>query len=175
MKTIDKSVIVSIDPGKKGGICFYDVKRNLPVEVVSMPKTPLDFVNLMKKNRKHVKLVVLEKQWAFKEQGHVSAFTLGTHYGFIKGVLQAMKIPFVEVAPQSWIRYFFNKNGIKGRKNVKKLSLITAREMFPEVEIKHDGQSDAVLIARYYVETMNEKSEKKAKTKKRKKTTKKQR
>lgn len=142
------NLIVGIDPGKKGGLCFLNCKNNKVEAVLTMPD-PCGFVQIMKKFKNHIQMVFLEKQWAFKGQGHVSAFTLGTHYGFIKGVLQAFKISYVEISPQSWIYFFFNRNGIKGRKIIKQMSLIKVKELFPDLNLTHDGQSDAVLIAKF--------------------------
>jgi len=58
-------------------------------------------------------------------------------------------LPYVTPAPTSWLCFFFGKDGLKGRKVVKKLSLEKARELHPYVEAKHDGHSDALLIAEF--------------------------
>lgn len=144
----EKPLIAGVDPGATGGVCFYDLENERVVHIASMPD-PEGFIEIFKQYKKQLKIVFVERQWAHSKQGLVSAFTLGTHYGILQGILTTLKIPFVTVAPQSWQCYFFGKDGLKGRKFVKKLSLEKAKELHPEAEIKHDGHSDAVLIAEF--------------------------
>ena len=143
-----KPLIAGVDPGATGGVCFYDLENERVVHVASMPD-PEGFIQIFRQYKKQLEIVFMERQWAHSKQGLVSAFTLGTHYGILQGILTTLKIPYVTVAPQSWQCHFFGKNGLKGRKFVKKLSLEKAKELHPEAEIKHDGHSDAVLIAEF--------------------------
>ena len=147
-KRSKKPLIAGIDPGATGGVCFYDLESERIVCTTSMPDSE-GFIKIFKQYKKQLKIVFVERQWAHSKQGLVSAFTLGTHYGILQGILTTLKIPYVTVAPQSWQCYFFGKDGLKGRKFVKKLSLEKAKELHPEAEIKHDGHSDAVLIAEF--------------------------
>ena len=178
-----KPLIAGVDPGATGGVCFYDLENERVVHVASMPD-PEGFIEIFKQYKKQLKIVFVERQWAHSKQGLVSAFTLGTHYGILQGILTTLKIPFVTVSPQSWQCYFFGKDGLKGRKFVKKLSLEKAKELHPEAEVKHDGHSDAVLIAEFgkalisnedllkkYLNNNDKKKKKKSKKQKRKKKT----
>ena len=144
-----KNLVVGIDPGKKGGICFLDYEKGRVVYLDTLPSDPSEVVKLFKKYKKHVKLVILEKQWARPRQGVVSTFTLANSYGVLQGILVSLNLPYVTPAPTSWLCFFFGKDGLKGRKVVKKLSLEKARELHPYVEVKHDGHSDALLIAEF--------------------------
>lgn len=177
----EKPLIAGVDPGATGGVCFYDLENERVVHVASMPD-PEGFIEIFKQYKKQLKIVFVEKQWAHSKQGLVSAFTLGTHYGILQGILTTLKIPFVTVSPQSWQCYFFGKDGLKGRKFVKKLSLEKAKELHPEAEVKHDGHSDAVLIAEFgkallsnedllkkYLNNNDKKKRKKAKNKRERK------
>lgn len=145
---LSKYLIAGIDPGAKGGICIYDLKSNRIVYLSTMPDIE-NFISILKKYKKHLKTIFLEKQWAYKGQGLKSAFTLGIHYGILQGILNTLKIPYETISPKAWQCFFFGKNGLKGRKFVKKLSLQKAKELYPELEIKHDGQSDALLITEF--------------------------
>jgi len=144
-----KNLVVGVDPGKKGGICFLDYEKGRVVYLDTLPSTPRETAKLFKKYEKRVKLVVLEKQWARPRQGVVSTFTLANCYGVLQGILASLNLPYVTPAPTSWLCFFFGKDGLKGRKVVKKLSLEKARELHPYVEAKHDGHSDALLIAEF--------------------------
>ena len=94
-------------------------------------------------------IVFIEKQQAFPKQGVVSTFNLGIHYGTLLGILKTLKIPYEEIAPKKWQKAMLG-SGRRTRKENKKLSLEKAKSLFPYLNIgKHDGKSDALLIAEY--------------------------
>lgn len=93
-----------------------------------------------------VDLVVLELVGAMPKQGVSSTFKFGANYGWWKGVLDANKLPWREVRPQAW------QAGMVPRKTTPtdKPSLPVARRLFPSAPLtlkKHDGRSDAILMA----------------------------
>jgi Holliday junction resolvasome RuvABC endonuclease subunit len=76
-------------------------------------------------------------------QGVSSTFKFGTSYGFLRGVLVALEVPFEAVTPAKWQRSMSCLT--KGDKNVTKAR---AQELFPEVKVTH-AIADALLIAEY--------------------------
>jgi hypothetical protein len=75
--------------------------------------------------------------------GVTSAFTFGQSYGFLRGILAASKIPFIEVSPQKWQREMGCMT--KGNKNVTKQA---AQQRWPKLKITH-ANADSLLIAEY--------------------------
>ena len=150
-------LIAGIDIGKKGGVAFIDSKT-LKAEVYAMPECLSDFIKLFEqKSQENVLLVGIEKQQAFPKQGVVSTFNLGVQYGMIIGVLKTLQIPYEEISSKKWQKVMLGNYGKKTRKEIKQLSLEKAKALFPYLadEIgKHDGKSDALLIAEYVRRTL---------------------
>ena len=158
-------LIISIDPGITGSICFF--KNNKIVEVIEMP-TMTDG----KKNKKQVNgaqifneisnrirdiereniRVVIEQVSAMPGQGVTSMFNFGQSFGILKGICSAMQLPMYFVRPAKWKKYFGLINSEKGASRTK------AIEMFPyfssNLSKKKDiNKADAILIASFYYET----------------------
>ena len=91
----------------------------------------------------------LEKVHAMPKQGSVSMFSFGENYGWLKGVLDACRIPFQEIPPQTWKKEFgLNSDKVK--------SIEVCRQLFPNAELippncrkPHDGIAEAILMAVY--------------------------
>jgi crossover junction endodeoxyribonuclease RuvC len=78
-----------------------------------------------------------------RKQGVSSTFKFGVAYGFVRGVVVALKIPFHEVSPQKWQKAMGCMT--RGDKNVSKAA---AQRLFPALKITH-AVADALLIAEY--------------------------
>jgi len=145
-------IAVGIDVGKKGGIAFIDVKT-LQAEVYKMPEDFTELIALFEEKKKQNTIIVgIEKQQPFPKQGVCSTFRLGTQYGMILGILKALRISYEEIHPKRWQVAILGRHKKKTRKEIKQLSLEKAKALFPQLanEIgKHDGKSDALLIAEY--------------------------
>jgi len=145
-------IAVGIDVGKKGGIAFIDVKT-LQAEVYKMPEDFTELIALFEGKKKQNTIIVgIEKQQPFPKQGVCSTFRLGTQYGMILGILKALRISYEEIHPKRWQVAILGRHKKKTRKEIKQLSLEKAKALFPQLanEIgKHDGKSDALLIAEY--------------------------
>ncbi|WP_456437211.1 hypothetical protein [Desulfurobacterium sp.] len=143
-------LIAGIDPGKKGGIAFVSIGADsLSVEVFPMEDT-LTLADLFRKHRSEIYRCFVEKQHPYPKQGAVSSGKLMKHYGEIIGILTALQIPFEEIPPQRWQSYIHgSKHKKKPRKEKKKASIMKARQLFPGIEIKGDGEAEALLIAEY--------------------------
>ena len=158
-------LIIGIDPGISGSICFFD--KGKIIDVVEMPtmtegKKNKKQVNgsqiyneILKKIIKFDKLnvrVVIEQVSAMPGQGVTSMFNFGQSFGILKGICSAMQLPMYFVRPAKWKKYFGLINSEKDASRTK------AIEMFPyfssQLSRKKDSnKADAILIACFYYET----------------------
>ncbi len=159
-------MIIGIDPGISGAICFMlDGKI---IDVIEMPSMADG-----KKNKKQVNgsqifneisskiidiktenvKVVIEHVSAMPGQGVTSMFNFGQSFGILKGICSAMKLPMYFVRPAKWKKYF---NLINTEKDASRTKAI---EIFPyyssNLSKKKDAnKADAMLIASYFNETI---------------------
>jgi crossover junction endodeoxyribonuclease RuvC len=158
-------LIIGIDPGISGSICFFQDGKI--VDVVEMP-TMIEG----KKNKKQVNgsqivneilekikeldkreiKVVIEQVSAMPGQGVTSMFNFGQSFGILKGICSSMQLPMYFVRPAKWKKYF---NLINSEKDASRTRAI---EIFPyfskQLSRKKDSnKADAILIASFYYET----------------------
>ena len=158
-------IIIGIDPGISGSICF--LKDGKIVDVVEMPT-----MTEGKKNKRQVNgsqiyneilkrinkvenqeiRVVIEHVSAMPGQGVTSMFNFGQSFGILKGLCSAMQLPMYFVRPAKWKKYF---NLINSEKDASRTRAI---EIFPyfssQLSKKKDSnKADAILIANFYYET----------------------
>ena len=158
-------LIIGIDPGISGSICFFEDGKIL--EVVEMPtmtegKKNKRQVNgsqiyneILKRINKFEKQnirVVIEQVSAMPGQGVTSMFNFGQSFGILKGICSAMQLPMYFVRPAKWKKYFGLINSEKDASRTR------AIEMFPyfssQLSKKKDtNKADAILIASFYHET----------------------
>ena len=158
-------LIIGIDPGISGSICFFQDGKI--VDVVEMPtmtegKKNKKQVNgsqifneisekIKKLDKKEIK-VVIEQVSAMPGQGVTSMFNFGQSFGILKGICSAMQLPMYFVRPTKWKKYF---NLINSEKDASRTRAI---EIFPyfssQLSRKKDSnKADAILIASFYYET----------------------
>ncbi len=155
--------VVGIDPGLNGAIAILQDKKVL--SIIDMPvmadgkknKRQLNNAQLAEILRKNTSdddeiSVVVEQVNAMPGQGVTSMFNFGQTFGAIKGVCAALKLPIFFVRPSKWKKYFELINSSKDSSRTK------AIEMYPylsdQLAKKKDvNKSDAILIARFFVET----------------------
>ncbi|MDA9609080.1 crossover junction endodeoxyribonuclease [Candidatus Pelagibacter sp.] len=158
-------LIIGIDPGISGSICFFQDGKI--VDVVEMPtmtegKKNKKQVNgsqifneisekIEKLDKKEIK-VVIEQVSAMPGQGVTSMFNFGQSFGILKGICSAMQLPMYFVRPAKWKKYF---NLINSEKDASRTRAI---EVFPyfsgQLSRKKDSnKADAILIASFYYET----------------------
>ncbi len=157
-------LIIGIDPGISGSICFLKDGRIL--EVIEMPvmtegKKNKKQVNgaqiynefLKRINKKEDEIrVVIEQVSAMPGQGVTSMFNFGQSFGILKGICSAMQLPMFFVRPTKWKKYF---NLINSQKDASRTRAI---EIFPYFSTqlskkKDSNKADAILIASFYYET----------------------
>ena len=158
-------LIIGIDPGISGSICF--LQDGKIIDVVEMPtmtegKKNKKQVNgsqifneilfrIKKLDKKDVK-VIIEQVSAMPGQGVTSMFNFGQSFGILKGICSAMQLPMYFVRPAKWKKYF---NLINSEKDASRTRAI---EIFPyfsgQLSRKKDSnKADAILIASFYYET----------------------
>ena len=157
-------LIIGIDPGISGSICFFKDGRIL--DVIEMPvmtegKKNKKQVNgsqiynefLKRINKKDDEIrVVIEQVSAMPGQGVTSMFNFGQSFGILKGICSTMQLPMFFVRPAKWKKYF---NLINSQKDASRTRVI---EIFPyfssQLSKKKDSnKADAILIASFYYET----------------------
>ncbi len=158
-------LIIGIDPGISGSVCFFEGGKIL--DVIEMP-TMIDgkknkrqvngsqiyneILKRINKKEKHNIRVVIEQVSAMPGQGVTSMFNFGQSFGILKGMCSAMQLPMYFVRPAKWKKYFGLINSEKDASRTK------AIEMFPYFSSylskkKDSNKADAILIASFYYET----------------------
>lgn len=92
-----------------------------------------------------------------KSLGSSSVFSMGDSGGCIRGVLAALGLPVEWVSPVSWKRHF----QLPGGPAMKEVARAHAIKLFPEADLarkKDHNRAEAILIARWYVETKVQRS-----------------
>lgn len=140
-------IFFGIDPGVGGGIGYVETVRDdhqTAVGKFSMKdKTEAEIFWFINNTIAGEACAVIEKVSSSPQMGVVSAFTFGRSYGFLRGVLSALAIPYVEVRPQAWQKAMGCLT--KGDKNVSKAK---AQQLYPGEKITH-ATADALLLATY--------------------------
>tara|TARA_Y100000591_G_C21738901_1_gene648240 strand:- start:506 stop:1000 length:495 start_codon:yes stop_codon:yes gene_type:complete len=158
-------LIIGIDPGISGSICFFEDGKIL--DTIEMP-TMTDgkknkrqvngsqiYNEILKKTiglKKENIRVVIEQVSAMPGQGVTSMFNFGQSFGMLKGICSAMQLPMYFVRPAKWKKHY---NLINSQKDASRTRAI---EIFPyfssQLSKKKDSnKADAILIASFYYET----------------------
>lgn len=140
-------IYIGIDPGQSGGIASLvgDNTGTSPA-CVKMPETEKDCFDALEKLQRinfTAIFAVIESVHSMPKQGVASSFKFGRNYGFLRGCLIALGIPFEEVTPQKWQKALGCLS--HGDKNVTKAR---AQQLFPALKITH-ATADALLLAEY--------------------------
>ena len=158
-------LIIGIDPGISGSICFFEDGKIL--DVVEMPtmtegkknKRQVNGSQIYNEISKRISIrdkenirVVIEQVSAMPGQGVTSMFNFGQSFGILKGICSAMQLPLFFVRPAKWKKHF---NLINSQKDASRTRAI---EIFPyfssQLSKKKDSnKADAILIASFYYET----------------------
>ena len=158
-------LIIGIDPGISGSICFF--KDGNIIDVVEMPTMAEgkknkrqvngaqiynEICNRVNKFDKQNVRVIIEQVSAMPGQGVTSMFNFGQSFGILKGICSAMQLPVYFIRPAKWKKYFGLINSEKDASRTR------AIEMFPSFSSqlskkKDSNKADAILIASFYYET----------------------
>jgi crossover junction endodeoxyribonuclease RuvC len=159
-------LIIGIDPGIAGAICFFE--KGEVIDVIDMPTMAEGKKNKRQINGRQIFHeissrinsysseninVVVEQVSAMPGQGVTSMFNFGQSFGVIKGICSAMQLPIFFVRPAKWKKHFDLINSQKDASRTK------AIEMFPNISSilskkKDANKADAILIASFHENTI---------------------
>ncbi len=158
-------LIIGIDPGISGAICFFENGRIM--EVLEMPNMAEGKKNKRQVNgaqisneiikrtkdldKKNIK-VIIEQVAAMPGQGVTSMFNFGQSFGVLKGICSALQLPMYFVRPTKWKKYF---NLINSEKDASRTKAIEAFPYFSSQlsKKKDSNKADAILISSFFYET----------------------
>ena len=159
-------LIIGIDPGISGAICFFEngeVRDVIDMPTMAEGKKNKRQINgrqifneissrINRYNLKNINVVV-EQVSAMPGQGVTSMFNFGQSFGIIKGICSAMQLPIFFVRPAKWKKHFDLINSQKDASRTK------AIEIFPEISSilskkKDANKADAILIASFHENTI---------------------
>lgn len=138
------SVVFGIDPGKSGAISAIWLSDGEPASFSQkLSETELDAADYFRAFDLQGSFAVIEIVHAMPKQGVSSSFKFGQSYGFLRGLLTALQIRFVEVRPAKWQKDM--QCLTKGDKNVTKAA---AQRLWPKLKITH-ANADSLLLAEW--------------------------
>ena len=140
-------IYIGIDPGKMGALAYIDggIVEAIPFDEVEY-RGVLECIRTNKREA----ICCLEHVGAMPGQGVTSMFSFGENFGYIRGLLEAYRIPYQLVRPQKWKKEF----SITRDKNT---SIAVCKKLFPGVSLsktersrkENDGLAEAILMAVY--------------------------
>jgi crossover junction endodeoxyribonuclease RuvC len=158
-------IIIGIDPGISGSICFFEDGKI--TDIVEMPnmaegkknKRQVNGAQIYNEissriknfNKEDIK-VVIEQVSAMPGQGVTSMFNFGQSFGVLKGICSAMQLSTYFIRPVKWKKYF---NLINSEKDASRTKAI---QIFPYISSKLSkkkdaNKADAILLASFFFET----------------------
>ncbi len=155
-------LIIGIDPGISGAICFFEngeIKDVIDMPVMAEGKKNKKQINGSQifneistriKNYKSENInVVIEQVSAMPGQGVTSMFNFGQSFGVLKGICAAMQLPIFLVRPAKWKKHFELINSQKDSSRTKVI------QIFPKISShlsrkKDANKADAILIASFH-------------------------
>jgi len=149
-------ISIGIDVGKSGGVAIIDSIKteNAPITAVKCPETVADMSKLITWHKWDCRdlLCVIEKVHSMPKQGVKSMFTFGKNFGQWLGILAAFEIPYIEVTPQKWMKYYGAMP--KDKKDRKTHLKHLAQSLYPSINVTL-YTADAILMAHYCKQELN--------------------
>lgn len=134
-------IYIGIDPGMSGGVALRFIASDsavaYPFDTEAGMRECLEIYDASQM------FAMIERVHSMPRQGVASTFKFGQNYGFWRGLLIGLRIPFEEVTPRKWQTEMGCLTG--GDKNVSKAR---AGQLFPNIKVTH-AIADALLIAEY--------------------------
>ncbi len=148
---MDNRVFIGIDPGKAGGLA---VIYNDTYRAIKCPNTVQEMANeliALKNISQDISMyAIIEAVHSMPGQGVKSVWTFGQGYGQWLGILATLKIPYIQVTPHKWMKWFGPMP--KDKKDRKNHLKHLAQQRYPEANVTLYN-ADALLIATYLRET----------------------
>lgn len=136
-------IYLGIDPGKSGSISGIWSDGQPFVATIRGDGTEADIADALQSFDLDNARAIIERVSSSPQMGVKSSFTFGASYGFLRGILAACKVPYIEVSPQKWQKAM--ECMTKGDKNVSKSA---AQRLWPHLKITHRN-ADSLLLAEY--------------------------
>ena len=142
-------ISIGIDPGVNGGIAIINHTPQISgIEALSCPATVKDMADIIDWHKwECIKtFAVIEKVHSMPKQGVRSVFTFGKNYGQWLGILATHEIPYMEISPQKWMKYYgaMPRDKTKRKNHLKHL----AQSHYPEAKVTLKT-ADAILLAHF--------------------------
>ena len=150
-------LIIGIDPGISGSICFFEDGKIL--DVIEMPtmtdgkknkrqvngsQVYNEISKRIKKIDKNEIRVIIEQVSAMPGQGVTSMFNFGQSFGILKGMCSAMQLSMHFVRPAKWKKYF---NLINSEKDASRTKVI---QIFPYISSELSKKKTQIKQMLYY-------------------------
>ena len=136
--------VMGVDPGVNGGISVLSGEGAVIYVAAFRPDMTEDqLYDVIAPAAAMAKICFFEKVGYMPKDGGKGAFTFGAINGLLRGMLIALKVKRVYVAPMMWQAALGCLTG--GNKNVSKRR---AQDLFPAVKMTH-SVADSLLIAYY--------------------------
>ena len=154
-----RDYFVGIDPGKKGFACVWssnqDTYSHYPL--FDGQRLNQEFVSDMKTLIGAGKsiMAVIEQVHSMPHDGISRAFSFGTNYGKILGMLESLGVPYSTCTPGKWQKCIWES--CDNAANTKLTSYNAARRLLPNMDFRKsercktfdDNKVDATLICLY--------------------------
>jgi Holliday junction resolvasome RuvABC endonuclease subunit len=144
---------LGIDPGSSSGCiaiisCFPNHELRATIEFGKL--TTKDwFTELKEFSEDYECVAVLEKVHGMPKMNVVAISSFMKNVGHIEMALLALNIPFIEVTPQAWMKYYNLKKGKDESKTEWKRRLREhLQRIMPDFKVTNDI-ADAMLLANY--------------------------
>lgn len=153
------NIFIGIDPGKTGGITFLELlSPHTSLSIFRMPGTEKEIRDIFGDIHGWEGLslsegigvkAIIEAQHAFPDMGAKAQWSFAQHYGFIRGCLVSLGVPFIEVSPQKWMAYFgFKRLKDEDKKKHKLKILQKAQNLYPQSTVNLQT-ADSLMLCEY--------------------------
>jgi crossover junction endodeoxyribonuclease RuvC len=145
-------LIVGIDPGMKGGVCWYCTISE-QYGAAPMPETRRQLYTLLNNLQTDYGSIsaVVESVHSMPKQGVASTFKFGKGYGEVLGILTALNATINEPTPQAW-----KKVVLAGTSKDKLAAIQFVENNYPDLQLvpkgcrnAHDGMADAACLMHF--------------------------
>ena len=133
-----EKLILGLDPGKSGAIAVWASFELITFRLTETEADARDFLRQYDDG-----YAFIERVHSMPKQGVASSFKFGQSYGFLRGLLVGLQIPFEEVTPQKWQK----EMGCLSHGD-KRVTRARAQQLFPHLKVVH-ATADALLICEY--------------------------
>ena len=152
-------IVIGIDPGKSGGLVKIH-SRNNECSMHKCPSTTHEMASILRiaKNSAFVDnlpiYIAIEKVHAFPTDARSAAFKFGMNYGMWLGIIGALSVPVIEIAPQTWMKSYapLPKDKQERKRKIKEISTEIFSEVYNNENRITYAVSDAALIALWCLE-----------------------